>query len=76
MKNHWGTRIEILGHAKILRYEPNNTTELWDVLILDSGENNIYSTGDKRIFSEYAIATEGFKPLKKYTTRLWKVLNN
>lgn len=74
-ENHWGTVIELLDYTKI--YHNTDGTvykDLWEARIIESGEKG-YIVDKVYIFTGNSLGEEGFKPLKMYGTKLWKVLN-
>ena len=76
-ENHWGTVLELLGHDRILYSRTHNETfiEVWQVKVLKSGEPRL-TEGNVYMLTDDKLAEWGFKPLKKYGTKLWKVLND
>jgi hypothetical protein len=75
-ENHWGTVIELLGHNRIIYSQKRDVyQEIWEIKILKSGEPRL-PEGNIFMVSNEKIAEWGFKPLKMYGTKLWKVLND
>lgn len=74
-ENHWGTVLELLDYTKIYHNLDGTVyKDLWEVEIIKSGEPG-YREGGVYVFSETSLGEKGFKPLKMYRTKLWKVLN-
>ena len=75
VENHWGTKLKILGHTRIIYSNINNSSvSVWELKVLESGEPKKVK-GTTVVMSETLLIQEGYKPLKKYDTPLWKVLN-
>ncbi len=75
-QNHWGTIIELLGHNRIIYSQKGDVAvEIWEVKVLTSGEPKLIK-GHAYMMSGDKLAELGFKPLKMYGSKLWKVLND